>query len=61
MEKALNLEDKTSVEIFFKINMNPRINVSYSSNNNIFMNNWTEEEKNQIKFKLDEILSEVSA
>ena len=57
--KALNLEDKTPVEIFFKGNTNPKINVT--SNNNISINSWTEEEKNQIKFKLDEIFSEVRA
>ena len=57
----LKLEDKTPVEIFFKNHINPKINVSYSSNYDIFINNWTKEEENQIKNKLDEILSEVSA
>jgi len=35
----LKLEDKTPVEIFFKNHINPKINVSYSSNYDIFMNN----------------------
>ena len=57
----LKLEDKTPVETFFKNHINPKINVSYSSNYDIFINNWTKEEENQIKNKLDEILSKVSA
>ena len=59
--KALNLEDKTPVEIFFKNNTNPKLSVSHSSNFDTFIKDWTEEEKNQIKFKLDEIFSEVRA
>jgi len=57
----LKLEDNTPVEIFFQNHINPKINVSYSSNYDIFINNWTEEEENQIKNKLDEILSDVYA
>jgi hypothetical protein len=59
--KALNLVDKTPVEIFFKNNTNPKLSVSHSSNFDTFIKDWTEEEKNQIKFKLDEIFSEVRA